>query len=423
MAKQTPVDISARWDRPAVPTGEGETWLVVTVTTAVVKAQRKRPAVDVAFIIDRSGSMSGDPLRLAKQGVIDALDLLNDNDGVAVVAYDHMPQTVTPLIPATGTHRAGLGRTLRELEVAGSTNLHGGWELGCVHLTHPEFGTAGRIRRAILLTDGLANVGVVDPRQITWDVARKRVDGITTSTLGLGSGIDGALLSGMAEAGGGNFAFVEHAKGLPAFFARELGEALSVVATRGKLTLTLPKGVRAKLLTPFPAERNGKQITVALGDLPAGMCLDLVFSVTTRAKSEGALPPLGLTADWIIASGDQAEETPDRVQPPVDTLMVVDPRAFATMPRDEKAAEAVARVTVERARRDAMQQYRAGNVAGARQTLGIAQMMARSAPISSEHLVADLEEAAALDPSSPDFGARNLQIESDAHRRSRGREA
>ena len=47
--------------------------------------------------------------------------------------------------------------------------------------------------------------------------------GITTSTLGLGTGIDDALLSGMAEAGGGNFAFVEHPNGLPAFFARELG--------------------------------------------------------------------------------------------------------------------------------------------------------------------------------------------------------
>src|SRR5687768_7533972 len=264
MAKKPTVDITAHWDRPAVATGRGETFLVVSLTTHRPKKSTPRPAVDIAFVIDRSGSMTGLPLDLAKQGIITALDQLDDGDGVSVVAYDHTPTTVSPLIPATAAHRAQLVRTIREMETGGSTNLYGGWQLGCEHLDHPEFGVAGRIRRAIVLTDGLANVGLVDPQQISWHVARQRQCGITTSTLGLGTGIDETLLSGMAEAGGGNFAFVEHPKDLPAFFARELGEALSVVASSASISLSVPKGVRARLLNPFPVEREGKQLSIAL---------------------------------------------------------------------------------------------------------------------------------------------------------------
>jgi Ca-activated chloride channel homolog len=422
MAKNAIVDITTRWDRPAVAIGRGETYLVVTLTTARPKKNSRRPAVDISFVIDRSGSMTGLPLDLAKQGVITALDQLNDGDGVAVVAYDHLPMTVGPLVPATSTQRAQLVRTLREMETGGSTNLFGGWQLGCEHLTHPEFGIAGRIRRTILLTDGLANVGLVDPQQISWQVARQRQAGITTSTLGLGTGIDETLLAGMAEAGGGNFAFVEYPKGLPAFFARELGEALSVVASSSALTLTLPKGVRARLLNPFPTEREGKRLSIALGDLPAGMVLDLVFSITTRAKTVGAFSPLESTAEWKTAGTDNVSQpASERVTVPIDALMAVSPADFTSMPRDEKASDAVAHMIADNARRTALQHFRTGDLSSARSVLASAQSFAAAAPLASPELIGELGAMMDFDPASQEFQLRSRQIENDAHRRSRGR--
>jgi Ca-activated chloride channel family protein len=415
----TLVSATARWDRPAVPTGNGETYLVVTITTGRPSERTRRPAVDVAFVIDRSGSMSGAPLALAKQGVLTALDLLKDDDGMSVVAYDDTPRTVCSLMPATAAHCQGLAQTLRQMETGGSTNLFGGWQLGCDHLTHPEFGTPGRLRRAILLTDGLANVGVVDPQQISWQVTRQRQAGVTTSTLGLGGGVDEALLSGMAEAGGGNFAFVEHPKDLPDFFARELGEALSVVAARATLTLTLPEGVRGRLLNPFPAERTGKRISVALGELPAGLTLPLVFSITTRAKKEGIVyPPLELTAEWRATEPGAATA---RIQVPIDPLMVVSPADFESMPHDEAAVEAVAQVIADDARRTALRHYRTGDVAAARFSLGSAMTYSVAAPVSSDRLRRELDEVMQFDPNTPEFAARSKQIENDTHRRSRGR--
>jgi Ca-activated chloride channel family protein len=423
MAKKSTVNITTRWDRPAVAIGKGETYLVISLTTSQPRKNGRRPAVDVAFVIDRSGSMMGLPLDLAKQGVITALDQLNDSDAASVVAYDHIPVTVSPLTPATPAHRMHLVRTLREMETGGSTNLFGGWQLGCEHLTHPEFSIAGRIRRTIVLTDGLANVGLVDPQQISWQVARQRQNGVTTSTLGLGTGIDEALLSGMAEAGGGNFAFVEHPKDLPAFFARELGEALSVVASSASITLTLPTGVRARLLNPFPTERKGKQLAVALGDLPAGMTLDLVFSITTRVKSEGAFAPLKLTGEWQPAGGNDAGALlpMERTRVPIDSLMAVSPADFASMPRDEKASEAVARMIADDARRAALQHFRTGDVSTAHSLIQDARAFAAAAPLANPELMGELDEMLSMDPASQVFQLRSRQIENDAHRRSRGR--
>jgi Ca-activated chloride channel family protein len=421
MAKQPAIEITNRWDRPAVATGKGETYLVATLKTATPNPHAKRPAVDVAFVIDRSGSMTGAPLELAKQGVITALDQLNDGDSAAVVAYDHVPITVSPLAPVTSAQRTQLSRTMHEMETGGSTNLFGGWQLGCEHLAHPEFRVAGRVRRAILLTDGLANVGLLDPEQISRQVAHRRQAGIITSTLGLGTGIDETLLAGMAEAGGGNFAFTEHAKDLPAFFARELGEALAVVASAATMTLTLPNGVRARLLNPFPTERSGKKLSIALGDLPAGMTLDLVFLITTRTKTEGVHAPLKLSAEWCSVKPEGGAAPTERINVPIDTLMAVSPADFEAMPRDEIASKAVAQMIAHDARRAALKHYRVGDVAGARSLLQGAQAFAAAAP-ASQSLVTELDEMMDFDPSSQEFQIRSRQIENDVHRRSRGRD-
>ena len=70
--------ISSRWAKPAVAIGKGTTHLVVTISAPRRKGDGSRQPLDVAFVIDRSGSMSGEPLELAKRGVIEAIQQLRD---------------------------------------------------------------------------------------------------------------------------------------------------------------------------------------------------------------------------------------------------------------------------------------------------------------------------------------------------------
>ena len=430
MAKKqttTPMQITSRWDRPAVAIGKGETYLVVTIGTPKIKRGPGRSPVDVAFVIDRSGSMSGPPLELAKRGVIEALGMLNDDDAFAVVAYDNAITDVCPLIPASGANRNHVTAILRDMASGGSTDLFGGWRRGAEHLrapfqTEPANGRP-RIKRTILLTDGQANVGLVDPAQISSCVTHERQYRTITSTLGLGTGIDEDLLSGMAEAGSGNFAFVQHSRDLPAFFMKELGEALTVIASGTTLELTLPKGVRARLLNPFPVEREGKTLTIALGDIPAGMTLNLVFEITTRAMAETPYPALHLIAEWgtsfVGATGMILREQMDI---PVDTLMVVSRKDFKTMPRDPEASTSVAELLAVEAKRAAVKHYRAGDSTAARAVLFSAQQMVQSAPSVRRGLSEEIDLMVAMEPDSAEFEVQRRQIVNNEHRRSRGRD-
>jgi Ca-activated chloride channel family protein len=416
------VRIRARWDKAAVAIGKGETHLVVTIETPKVKRAAGRAPVDVTFVIDRSGSMSGEPLELAKRAVREALDLLDERDSFAVVAYDNLVYDVVPFGSATKARRRDAAGLIRAMETGGSTNLFGGWHRGSEHLLEARREScrrSGHIRRAILLTDGLANVGETNAAAISWHVTRARQQGIVTSTLGMGHQFDEMLLTGMAEAGGGNYAFASRPRDLPAFFARELGEALTVLATGASLTLTLPKGMRATLLNPFPIDRSGKTITVALGDLPAGMTLNLVFAVTTRAKAAVVYPGFNLTGQWTGTG--EAAPIDGSITIAIDPLMAMTDADFAAMPFDDEAGRIATEMVAAHAKREALRAYRAGDATTAHASLHAAQLRFMAAPASAI-LSEELAELDTLDFASPSSEPRRRQIMNDAHRQARGRE-
>ena len=224
----------------------------------------------------------------------------------------------------------------------------------------------------------------------------------------------------MAEHGGGNFAFAPHAGVLPGFFARELGELLTMTALDSTLRLTLPKGLRATLLNPYPVDRVGKELTVHLGNMPAGLTLNLVFSMTGRFTGPSAVAPIALELDWVEIDSDRRRTLPAIVSP----IQVVSPIAFERTRRDDDASEQVAHIRADRAKRDAIAHYRAGRHVDARGILNEARAYAMSAPMpASDETVSELDSLIATDPNAPAFETVRRQTLNDAHRRSRGREA
>ena len=417
--KSASVRITSRWTKPAVAIGHGETYLVISIEAPKVKRSTGRQPVDVSFVIDRSGSMSGAPLELAKQAVISAIGLLGEHDAFSVIGYDNDVRDLVCFQPATVDNRARAIAALREVFPGGSTNLFGGWYRGAqsVHAQGGFDTRHGRIRRTILLSDGHANVGETNPQQIAWYVSRERQFGVTTSALGLGPGVDDLLLSGMAEAGGGNYAFAEHPRQLPDFFARELGEALTIVATDVTLNLTLPKGLRAELLDPFPVDRIGKTLSIAIGDVPAGVTINLVFSVTSRAKSGQSFAPVDLRATWRTIEG--ATVAPDVI--PIDPVIAMSATDFAAMPFDDEAHSLAATKISANARRDAMRMYKEGRAEDARTRLYSARDNVMSAPNATE-LGDELTTLTNLNPAMPEFETSRKVAMSNAHRDARNRE-
>ncbi len=162
--------LEAQWEKPLIAASGGEATLLVRIIAAAEDETETRRAapLDVAFVLDRSGSMQGGKLDLAKEGVDLAVARLRDADRAALVVYDDEVDTVQPLAPATPRLKASLRLALHGVDPGGSTYLSGGWVAGCHQLAEATpvtdaDSTATRIRRVIVLTDGLANVGILDP--------------------------------------------------------------------------------------------------------------------------------------------------------------------------------------------------------------------------------------------------------------------
>ena len=297
-------------------------WLLCDVTAPERKEPTapRRPA-NVALVLDRSGSMAGTPLQLAKQGASLAIEALREGDRFGVVVYDDRVDVVLASTPATNGAREEARGRLERVGAGGSTDLHGGWLQGCEEVARGM--TEGAESRCLLLTDGLANQGVTDSAQIALHAGELRTRGIATSTFGLGDGFDEVLLQKMAEAGGGNAYWVREPAQVGPAMAAELGDSLDVVA-RGVDIVIEGRGVEEVLVPGIGRLERGPdgRFRRPLGSLTAGQVRSEAFHVRLRRRLpgrpsgvsvwledvEGALPREVGGLDWTFQPKEAASE-------------------------------------------------------------------------------------------------------------------
>jgi Ca-activated chloride channel family protein len=244
-----------------------------------------RAPLNLALILDRSGSMQGDKLRYVQQAAGHVLDLLDERDRVAVVAYDDQVTVIAKSEPITDRNRGELKRKINDLRPGGWTDLSGGWLTGCQEAAAHQ--ALDGINRALLLTDGLANRGITDIEELTHHARELRRRGIATSTFGVGLDFNEHLLEALAEQGGGHFYYIERPDQIPDVFRRELGELLTVLAREVFLQVAIPRGVAVDLLGDLPHERQSDRLRVFLGDVCAGERRTLYTRVLTPPDAPG----------------------------------------------------------------------------------------------------------------------------------------
>jgi len=238
-AKQ--VELRAELGSPVIEAGRKQTtFLKIALTGFKLDNESDRTPANIAIVLDKSGSMSGEKLQSAKQAARMAVNLLNENDIISIISYD---STVNVLVPATKvSDKRAINKAIDRMRSNGKTALFAGVSKGAAEIR--KFLDKDRVNRVILLSDGQANVGPSSPSQLGDLGASLSKDGITVTTIGLGTGYNEDLMANLAGFSDGNHAFVKDAEDLEKIFKYEFGDVLSVVAQDVEIIIQCKNGIR-----------------------------------------------------------------------------------------------------------------------------------------------------------------------------------
>ena len=238
-------------------------FLRVGLTGFTLSTRQDRAPVNIAIVIDKSGSMNGDKIVKAKDAAIMAIDRLNCNDIISVVTYD---SKVNVLVPATkAADKEMIFRRIRNISAGGSTALYDGVSKGAQELR--KFASDNRVNRLVLLSDGLANVGPQTPTELGRLGVCLIKDGISVTTIGLGLGYNEDLMTQLAYKSDGSHYFAESANELCGVFDSEFGRALSVVAQEIQITIKCVRGIRPVRLLGRQGRIEGQNVEVFINQL------------------------------------------------------------------------------------------------------------------------------------------------------------
>lgn len=366
-------------DRALIPITPSVRYLQVRVSapSAPATTDDPRPPINVALVLDRSGSMGGSKFSMARTAVQHAIRLLAPTDTLAVVCYDDHVDTLLARTPASAEAKALALDRLAVTDARGATDLAGGWLKGAAELAE---GAPDARRRVLLLTDGLANRGLTDPAELDAAAQSLRAQGITTSVFGLGADFDEALLSRLATAGGGRFYFIEQASQISDFFTSELGEALEVVARNATFDITSKDGVQCTLVNDRSVEAIPGGIRVRLGDLVADQ--EVTFVIAVRIMSPPALGA-GVEVTCRLSDADGALFN----QPMFVDWAVVPDVDDAAQPVNQDVVRAFAEALTAQALAQALDHNRHGRYDEARRILGEAITLLQRLGASDEIIV------------------------------------
>ena len=363
-------------DRKLIRAAASSTRHVLTrITAPRAPAREQRLPVNVAFVLDRSGSMADErKFTLAREAVEQALRMLQPEDRFSLVVYDTEIDVLMASTRATPDAKRRALRALAEVGPRGGTDLGGGWLRGCEQvaefLTEPlshsqTVNPSNRVSRCLLLTDGLANHGITDRDELARHAGELRERGVVTTTFGVGADFDERLLRDMAHEGGGNFWFIEGASQIPELITAELGEALEVTLRNASLLVTLPEGAEAETLNRFRSARlaDRRELRVDVGDLVSGQELEVVVKLTFPRGDAGSETSVG----FAVATGGGGEIVAGsecRVR-----WTYASHHDNDVQPRNREVDRAVAALYVARARAEATELNRDGRYDRARRVM------------------------------------------------------
>ena len=302
--------------------GSGTSDLRIKVVSPDRPERPDRPNLNLSLVIDKSGSMADQgKMEHARRAAHRLVERLHRGDILSIVVYDDRVRVVRPAKKVTD--RNGLHRLIDRIYPGGRTNLAAGLEEGYRQARKKR--KRGYVNRVLLLSDGLANVGITDPEALRRKAGAMSESGISVSTFGVGLDFDEDLLAAVAYGGGGSYYYIAHPGDMSAALAREFDMAAGTVATEVEIIIRLREGCRFDSAIGHRWKRKGDSVIIKLGDLAHGEQRTLITRLNIPTDAVGAID----VADVVVQYRDPSTgQILSRQSPPVSLTRVDNVRIY-----------------------------------------------------------------------------------------------
>ncbi|HJN73319.1 MAG TPA: VWA domain-containing protein [Myxococcota bacterium] len=292
--EQGNLTLTAGLDHPAVLDGRTQDrLLVITVGADDLDEGLDRP-VNVAVVMDRSGSMQAKgKMEYAKTAARELVESLDADDRFSLVTFSDRAELV--VASQTISDSAYLLRTINGVREGGGTNLYEGLRSGLTQVR--SYSGDDQVNRVIVLSDGKANVGVTSASSLSSLAGQYNDEGIRVSTIGLGLDYNEDLLAAMADRGGGTYRFVNDPDVLTTVFREELHQMNQVAASGVSIDVRLP-GAELVEVYGYDEQFVDGGFRVWLGDVYGGQTRKIVAKVRVSGVGVGS----ELTASTVTLS-------------------------------------------------------------------------------------------------------------------------
>jgi len=355
------VNITADLAQDVISTNGGKIYLRLSLKALRREQNDKRTPVNVALVLDRSGSMKGRRIEAAKEAARQALARLGRDDYVSLIAYNDGVNVLSPA--GRLDDQSGLNATIDRLTAQGMTALHAGVTEGGRQVD--EYYSGRRVNRVILMSDGLANVGPSSPAELArlgQELGRK---GISVTTIGLGLNYNEDLMSRLALASDGNHAFAKTPDDLIEIFDSEFDDTLSIAAQDIEIIIECHEGFRPKRILGREAEIDGSTLKLKLNQLTGGSERYLIVEMESGSgKTPGPTDVASVDVNYLdLQTGGR-----EQLQSKVKTRYSEDAKEARASINKSVMSQVTAQIATETSER-AVQLRDKGDVAGARQLL------------------------------------------------------
>jgi len=345
-----------------------------------------RPDLNLSLVLDRSGSMQGEKMIRAREAAMFCVDQMLPTDRLSVVTFDDRIDVLFPSEPVT--NKQSMKDLIARVSARGSTALHEAWVRG--GLTVSERMLDQGINRVVLITDGLANVGITNSDEIVTQAMGLYQRGVSTSTIGIGADFNEDLLMPMAQSGGGNAWLVVEPDDMQRIFQVELEGLIAQFAHTVSLSLVPADGVRiVDMLNDFDLTETGRY---RLPNLQAGSPLDILVQLKVGPEEVGTqMRLLDLRLGFTPQDAKNAE-----VLKQAHTVEFATHAEVERSDLNEEVIKVVQFLMNARARNEAMKRLDQGDYQGAEVIIGSALSQTQALGASYPLAAGMAEEMASL---------------------------